>query len=382
MVASRSLRRVATVALAAAALGGGFASPTLASGRWRIVSSPSFGRYSSLTAVSAVSANDAWAVGLIGAGTATQSLALHWDGTSWTKAALPIPRGGASLDDVLALRSNDVWAVGTRGTDDGRHDRTLIEHWDGAAWSVVPSPNPAKDDDLYHIVKGTHGQLWAIGVTIIQHTFGGLIERWDGGRWRVVTSPNRDYDTFLWGATGVPGGQPWAFGWSDTGHGGDSLAEHWNGRAWTIVGTPNRRPCYCALQGAAATSRTDVWAVGNGPPKALIEHWDGAVWTLVHSPAIGDYSSLYGAVATAKGSAWAVGSYWDGVASWTLAEHWNGARWSVVSSPNVGDGVELQRGRRRARDRSHVGGGRVDFERRIGHADRAVLVTSAGPAPR
>ena len=38
-----------------------------------------------------------------------------------------------------AIASDDVWAVGLHYK--GGSARTLIEHWDGAAWSVVDSPN-------------------------------------------------------------------------------------------------------------------------------------------------------------------------------------------------------------------------------------------------
>ena len=53
---------------------------------------------------------------------------------------MPTPSIGvtrASLAGVAALGPNNVWAVGTTITG------TLVEHWNGAAWSVVPSPSPA-----------------------------------------------------------------------------------------------------------------------------------------------------------------------------------------------------------------------------------------------
>src|ERR1700693_3055889 len=47
--------------------------------------------------------------------------------------------GLAALDVVS---STDIWAVGNSLSGDVRS--TLVEHWDGARWSVVPSPNGAE----------------------------------------------------------------------------------------------------------------------------------------------------------------------------------------------------------------------------------------------
>src|SRR5688500_11743132 len=54
----------------------------------------------------------------------------RWDGSAWQ----PAITGGYSAVD--ALSANDAWAVG------GYH-RTLTAHWNGANWTVVPSPNPS-----------------------------------------------------------------------------------------------------------------------------------------------------------------------------------------------------------------------------------------------
>jgi len=45
--------------------------------------------------------------------------------------------GGSFLDRVAGDSANDVWAVG-QGNGEG-----LVEHWNGQAWSIVPSPSLA-----------------------------------------------------------------------------------------------------------------------------------------------------------------------------------------------------------------------------------------------
>ena len=40
-----------------------------------------------------------------------------------------------------ALSRSDVWVVGDQESGNGMFE-TLAEHWDGHAWSVVPTPDP------------------------------------------------------------------------------------------------------------------------------------------------------------------------------------------------------------------------------------------------
>jgi hypothetical protein len=92
-------------------------------------------------AVSSPSSDDAWAVGSYGApGGGTKDLALHWNGTSWTRTPVPSP-GTAPVDDALtgvsAQSADNVWAVGDTVSS------VLIVHWNGTAWSQTSFPLPS-----------------------------------------------------------------------------------------------------------------------------------------------------------------------------------------------------------------------------------------------
>src|SRR5207253_765948 len=84
-----------------------------------------------LTSVSGVSANDIWAVGYAGVGGAIQTVTEHWDGKAWTIVPSPNPQPGVDnfLDGVAAVSANNVWAVGDSGTS--LHPGTVLLHWDG-----------------------------------------------------------------------------------------------------------------------------------------------------------------------------------------------------------------------------------------------------------
>ena len=47
---------------------------------------------------------------------------------------------GSSLNQVSAVAANDIWAVGKSFS--GGTEQTLVEHFNGSTWSVVPAADP------------------------------------------------------------------------------------------------------------------------------------------------------------------------------------------------------------------------------------------------
>src|SRR5437870_2569475 len=95
-----------------------------------------------LQAVDGTSADDIWAVGYA----RDLTLILHWNGTEWSIVLSPSIVNYSYFYGVAATSPNDVWAVGYHsdsiyGGCDTLECYTLIEHWDGMQWSVVPSPS-------------------------------------------------------------------------------------------------------------------------------------------------------------------------------------------------------------------------------------------------
>src|SRR5207244_2669724 len=98
---------------------------------------------STLQGVAALSASNIWAVGAYFNAGLSQTLIEHWDGATWS--IVPSPNQGTTYDNYLygvaALSANDVWAVGNYRNTPGYYLYTLTKHWDGATWSIVPSPS-------------------------------------------------------------------------------------------------------------------------------------------------------------------------------------------------------------------------------------------------
>src|SRR5437588_11575042 len=78
------------------------------------------------------------------------------------------PNGSRQVNElhaVSALSENDVWAVGVSYNTDRTLGSTLIEHWNGSQWSVVPSPNPSSTVNLLEAVAAVAtNDLQAVGL--------------------------------------------------------------------------------------------------------------------------------------------------------------------------------------------------------------------------
>jgi hypothetical protein len=261
---------------------------------------------------------------------------LHWDGEDWTIVPSPPVPTYSGVFDVSAVSANDIWAVGSQQIQDTSIVDTLIEHWDGDAWSVVPSPSvPGANFTLLGDVAAVASDdVWAVGrwgtpPTFVEHS---AILHWDGASWSVVSHPGIGT---LWGVVGISADDVWA--------GGDGGKLHWDGEEWSLF--PSVGPSI--IQDFAAISSGDVWAVGSrtnaAGPRTLAEHWDGISWKRVKLPTtlsgdptspLGDAASLLGVAAASSTDIWAVGYYGTVLNPNTLSLHWNGKRWKIVPSPN------------------------------------------------
>ncbi len=139
--------------------------------QWSVVPSPDAGAGDNyLEGVTAISANDIWAVGyysIYQGGFNYGPLLMHWDGTTWSVSgtrASPSPPAGTNLNSVVALASDDVWAVG--GAENGAGGFTVAMHWDGSTWSnVYPIDGRLYAFEFLSSVSGlTDGTLWAVGM--------------------------------------------------------------------------------------------------------------------------------------------------------------------------------------------------------------------------
>src|SRR6266704_482285 len=95
-----------------------------------------------------------------------------------------------------------------------------------------------------------------------------------------------------------------------------TLIIKWNGSKWVLVSSPNVGQDFNFLDGVAAISANDVWAVGNSydgtTTSTLTEHWNGKKWSIVPSANTGSFSNLVAVAAVSSTDVWAVGETTSG----------------------------------------------------------------------
>jgi hypothetical protein len=314
-----------------------------------------------LWGMTAAGKNDVWGVGVQATASSNNTLAIHWNGTSWSAVSTPNPApdcedgdilwGGQSLNGVAAVSPTDVWAVG----GDCYGINTLIEHWDGTAWSMVASPRLRIGGGdawatLYGVAAISSSNVWAVGY----QSAGGiqpLVEHWDGHVWSVISgaSPGGGM-SYLTSVSATGPNDVWAVGGSDP---ESNLVEHWNGANWSVVSTPQPTRG-SSLDSVTAISPTNAWAVGSqdgstGAELTFVLHWNGTAWSEVPSPnpstAGNARNQLRSVAAVSPDNVWAVGMYENEQTNIhqhrTLVLRWNGLGWSIVSSPQPGRTSQL-----------------------------------------
>jgi hypothetical protein len=283
---------------------------------WSAVPAPGLGHPDTVfNAVAAVDPGDAWIVGTATRFGNTQTLAERWNGSRWSVVPSPVIPGGSGFFAIDALAADDVWAVGYRAGGLPEFQATtvtLAAHWNGSDWTRIPTPNVSnRSHELMDVEAIGPDDVWAVGASRnLTELYRTLILHWNGSGWSVVPSPNvPGAENTLQGVSGTSADDVWAVGWAWDGIVGRQIFLHWDGASWTQVDGPGG-PTACAgcTGDVVAMGPDDVWAVGS-----TIGHWDGTAWTLVPNPEVpGSIGMALRSVARlGPCDAWAVGSSFD-----------------------------------------------------------------------
>jgi len=303
--------------------------------RWCTTMTPNPNGSSGLSDVAVLPDGRAWTVGFTFTASSMHALIESFDGTAWTVERTPNPDPSIDrLDAVSALAPDNAWAVGRRSF------ATLAEHWDGVRWSVVGTPNaPHQMSFLQGMTALSPTDIWAVGntQTLDGVATGTLVEHWDGRRWSIVPSPNpSETFNFLEDISPESPGDIWAVGTYQAVGRWRTLIEHWNGQLWSVVPSPSPGSVDNRLEGVAAIGRNDAWVVGHqtndgtSARRPLAERWNGKRWTVVAAPPM---AAQFTDVATsAHHAAWGVGYFEEDPRGEGLIEHWTGSEW-IVSPP-------------------------------------------------
>jgi hypothetical protein len=331
------------------------AAVSLSGSGWSVVPSYSFGSLDNILAgVSAASMTDAWAVGAYypSSSGVLATLAEHFDGTRWT--AYPLPNVGVQENVLLAVSmpstGTTAWAVGYYVSGKFQQ-QTLIEHFNGSSWSVVPSPSPgSRQNILFGVAAISDSDVWAVGgqedSSGLWHT---LTEHWNGSEWSIVDAMDAVTNgTQFYAVTAISSDNVYAVGQqAGAEFPNQALIKQWNGQSWNVVSSPADGMASALPLGVTATA-SSLTVVGQqetdtAPYTTYVAAGGLGPLSIQKTPNAGTgENDLFAAATAADGSTWAVG--WD-IDTTTgnhdpLILHLKNGAWSLVPSPSLAPGSD------------------------------------------
>jgi hypothetical protein len=257
---------------------------------WKIQLSanPAATSASFLTGVSCATQTRCTAVGgyVNSAGT-VQTLAERWNGSIWEIQPTPNPLFALYVAftgvSCPAARECTAVALYVDGTNGGFNFLSLAEQWNGTVWNIQLPPNPLAADGVNGALDGgvscpTPEACTAVGEwspAPAPHPGVSLAEHWNGTAWQVQATPNPavvdgvngTHNSPLAGVSCPTVNDCTAVGNYDSGTASGTflpLAERWNGSSWSVqqAATPVGA-FYTALRAVACPTAHTCMAVGD-----------------------------------------------------------------------------------------------------------------------
>jgi len=202
-------------------------------------------------------------------------LAYQWSGSAWRTLPLPSTIPYLSLAHVKAFSPSNAWAVGTATDSAGTVSTPVVTHWNGTSWTQSPTPYTTTLSLTMNAVSGSSpSDVWIAGKAQTRayraHVAHSVLEHFDGRAWSQVAVPD---DTGLVDLAALSATDAWALT-------ADGVVLHWNGTAWTAA---TRFVGGTALAAASPTNVWVGGIIVNG--KLSLAHYNGTTWTTSSAPA-------------------------------------------------------------------------------------------------
>lgn len=222
---------------------------------WTTGTLPGGGSVSAFTAAGA--AGDAWAFGSDG----TSAYAARFDGTRWTRTALPQPGPGYAVFGASAVSPDDVWAVENLNSRSPQNPRPRLLHWDGHRWHRADLFPQARVSDVW---ASTVSAVSPSNVWITGRTWGDadrpstFAAHWNGHAWATGTMITSDTAPEAAAAASAPDGKGGLWLITSEADNEVSLWHYAGGRFTKVRTSPG-----LLLEALARVPRTtSVWAAG------------------------------------------------------------------------------------------------------------------------
>ena len=243
-------------------------------GAWSRYSTDNLGIDGNLNGISGSKSDDYWAVGSYAYNSHDYSLALHWDGTGWTRVGtVNVPYTHTYLTSVSAVDSQTAWAAGYY-IDDSGYNHPFMIRWDGTQWNDDTNnlPTNAAGIVLTGVSFNSESTGWAVGTDANNQS---IAFYHDSNGWREIDPYPGHHDGKLGGVDFIANNSAWAAGSVPN---SDPTTDYWNGTQWTHYSPESPGSNGGIFHSVSGVSNTDVWAVGtffNGHQHVtLIEHYN------------------------------------------------------------------------------------------------------------
>ena len=284
---------------------------------------------------------------LIGAGAVAVAVAQSAAAAGWSieRAPQPARSDDSELLGVSCTSRSDCVAVGRSIVPSTGNPIPVVEHWNGATWSIQRTPIPTASGwgGVLSAVSCTESTACiAVGTFETDSSDGPLAERWDGSSWSIQRTP-QSFDSYQFNDVSCESSTACIA----VGNGQQSRAERWDGTRWSLedihFGDPQERAnaltgVSCTSQGTcAAVGTDDIGLCGYDYSDYLVPvlgFWKSGRWSLRRRPNLGcsdtprGDNDLDAVSCTSTTSCTAVGS---------VVYRWDGHDWSTQSAPNGGD---------------------------------------------
>ena len=139
---------------------------------------------------------------------------VHWNGAAWSGAPTPDTSSpnGAILSGVSCVAGSECWAVGSTMDDKSHPLAPLVEEWNGASWTATLAPAIGTNAMLSDVSCASSTECWAVGAYVnanVEMPNGpgliGFAEQWDGATWSIDPTPNATPSSYLYGLACIPG---------------------------------------------------------------------------------------------------------------------------------------------------------------------------------
>jgi hypothetical protein len=231
---------------------------------------PSGATSSELVAIGCSWTSECTAVGSAVIGGVKKAIAGSWDSPTWAMDSIPIPEGATSsqLDGVDCIWSSFCVAVG-RYTASGS-TKSLAVAWNGTSWSLqtLTAPEGAVQTTLLD-VSCTKSPTRCTAVGGWKNSAGEqftLAYRYNGSTWALQSTPNPPgaTDSVFQDVSCATETSCTAVGSQVGGESTKTLAEKWNGTSWAIQGTSNPSGAGFSVFFGVSCRSTTCMAVGWG----------------------------------------------------------------------------------------------------------------------